>query len=129
MSLKEELDQLIASTGGGVIETITIQSTPTIAGLLLVKMGRKHHALPWSDYAGADYFPVAPDGGGTQAEHIEIEFSHKLVTLHGRNLEQLMADIAERRIARVSESAECFLETEHVRRGGPIVTRIEVVPC
>ena len=127
MSLKDELDKIRTLPSGEVMEEITIQSTPAIAGLLLVKMDNMHYSLPWAQYAGAKYFPAAPGDEGAQSERIEIKFVHQLVTLHGRNLDRLMEDIAEKHVARVPELDERFLETKYVRyMGGPIVTRIDV---
>jgi len=127
MSLQDELDKIRTLPSGEIMEDITVQSTAPLSGLVLVKMNHEENALPWSHYAGAKYFPAAPGDEGPQAERIEIKFAHQLVTLHGRNLDRLITDVAERHVARIPECPEHFMETKFVRyMGGPIVTRIEV---
>jgi len=125
-TLNDELDEKRRLASGEIIESISIKSTASISGLLLVKMNRKLYSLAWTQYAGAEYFP-AEDG---TLERIEMRFLHQAVTLHGCNLAALMEDITEMHVARVPELPERYLETDYVRdMGEAIVTRIDVAAC
>ena len=123
--LKEQLAVPRTLADGSVLETI--HTTASTSGLLLVKMHNKQYALSWAYFSSAEYFAATSGDDGTTDERIEMEFLHRRVTLHGRNLEKLMDGITQMSIARVHESPERYLATEYVRdMGGEIVTRIDI---
>jgi len=123
--LKQSLQEPRTLADGSVMDDITIDASTS--GLLLVKMKNKRYALSWAYFSNAEYFAAAPGDEGATDERIEMEFLHRLVTLHGRNLEKVMDDITQLRVACVPESAERYLTSKYVRdMDGPIVTRIDV---
>ena len=123
--LRKQLDAIYTLADGSMMEQININSSTP--GLLLVKLNKKQYALSWAHFTNAEYFPAASDGDETADDRIEMEFTSRLVTLHGRNLGALMENIMEHRISRVPESPDRYLMTDHVRvMRGAMVMRIEV---
>jgi len=129
--LEEQLAASRTLADGSAMDDI--DTNEAASELVLVKLNTKRYSLPWAHYAGAEYFPVAPGDEGAALERIELSFLQRHVTLHGRNLAKLIDGIKGitgiMRMARVPETPERYLNTEHVRdMGGPIVTRIDVEP-
>ena len=123
--LRKQLDAIYTLADGSMMEQININSSTP--GLLLVKLNKKQYALSWAHFTNAEYFPAAPGSDETADDRIEMEFTSRLVTLHGRNLGKLMENIMEHRISRVPESPDRYLMTDHVRvMRGAMVMRIEV---